>query len=76
MLPQCLYVIKYMFTTSVLLTRMVSGVLLTLTMSIAYLVSLSNILLHNLTPSLALLDFILFDREYGSACGAGFRSQT
>ncbi len=62
--PRWLYVLKYMATTSVLLTWIVFAVLLSPTVPIGYLVSPSNLLLHNLTPMLALLDFVLFDREY------------
>jgi len=62
--PQWLYAIKYMATTSVILTWLVFAVLLTPTMNVRYLVSPSNILLHNVTPMLAVLDFVLFDRAY------------
>ena len=63
-LPQWLYVIKYVATTSILLTWFGFAVLLSPTVPIEYLVSPSNIFLHNLTPILALLDFVLFDRQY------------
>ena len=53
-----------MFTTSVLLTWFAFAVLLTPIMKPAYLVSISNFCLHNLTPMLALLDFINFDHAY------------
>jgi hypothetical protein len=63
-LPDWLYVLKFMFTTSVLLTWFVFAVLLTPLMPAAYLVSSSNLFLHNLTPILALLDFTNFETEY------------
>lgn len=63
-LPDWLYVLKFMFTTSVLLTWIVFAVLLTPFMNAAYLLSTSNLCLHNLTPVLALLDFINFDTGY------------
>jgi len=62
--PRWLTIVKMMATTSVLLTWIVFAVLLSPTVPISYLVSPSNVLLHNLTPMLALLDFVLFDRGY------------
>jgi hypothetical protein len=62
--PQWLYAVKYMTTTSVILTWLAFAVLLSPTMNVGYLVSPSNILLHNVTPMLAVLDFILFDGNY------------
>jgi hypothetical protein len=62
-IPQWLHAIKFMFTTSALLTWLVFAVLLTPMMNINYLLSPSNLFLHNLTPILALLDFIIFDQD-------------
>lgn len=59
-----LYVLKFMFTVSVLLTFVVFAVLLAPLMPRSYLLSPSNIFLHDITPILALLDFILFDYRY------------
>lgn len=63
-IPGWLYVLKYMFTTAVLLTWFTFAVLLTPMMSAAYLLSASNLCLHNLTPMLTLLDFLNFDSGY------------
>lgn len=63
-IPQGLYIIKFMFTTSILLTYSVFAVLLSPTMNLSYLLSPSNLLLHTLTAVFALLDFMLFDSEY------------
>lgn len=62
-IPQWLHAIKFMFTTSVLLTWLVFAVLLTPMMNLNYLLSPSNLFLHNITPMLALLDFINFDQD-------------
>lgn len=62
-IPQRLHAIKFMFTTSILLTWLVFAVLLTPMMNLDYLLSPSNLFLHNLTPMLALIDFINFDQD-------------
>ncbi len=62
-IPQWLHAIKFMFTTSILLTWLVFAVLLTPMMNLNYLLSPSNLFLHNLTPMLALLDFMIFDQD-------------
>ncbi len=54
----CLSAVKYMFTTSILLTWLVFSVLLAPAMSIGYLTSASNILLHTIAPMLAMADFL------------------
>ncbi len=59
--PKFLYLLKYMFTTSILLTWLAFALLLTPTMPKNYLFSLSNLFLHYLTPLLAFLDFVYFD---------------
>jgi hypothetical protein len=59
-----LYAVKYMFTVSILLTFVVFAVLLSPLMPKSYLLSPSNIFLHDVTPILALLDFALCDDGY------------
>ncbi len=61
--PKWMYILKYMFTTSILLTWLVFSVLLAPTMPVGYLLSFSNLFLHHLTPLLAFLDYLLFDQE-------------
>jgi len=61
--PAWLHALKFMFTTSALLTWIVFAVLLAPTMNRAYLLSPSNLCLHNLTPALALLDQINLDAD-------------
>lgn len=65
--PSWLCALKFMATTAVLLTWFVFAVVLTPTMPAAYLLSLSNFLLHTLTPAMALADYLLFDRMTGEA---------
>lgn len=62
-IPQGLQLLKFMFTSSILLTWSVFAVLLSPTMTTAYLLSQSNLFLHNLTPVLALLDYLNFDSD-------------
>lgn len=56
-----LLILKFIFTAAITLTFMVFSVLLTPLVSVDYLLSPSNLFLHNATPILAILDFILFD---------------
>lgn len=66
--PQILYLVKYVFTVAISLTFVVFSILLTPQMvaagNAAYLASASNICCHNLTPILAILDFVFFDKEF------------
>lgn len=64
-IPAWLRVLRFMFLTSILLTWSVFAVLLTPFQTRSYLFSPSNILLHNLTAILALLDYLLDSREAG-----------
>lgn len=59
--PQWLYTIKFMFTSSILLTWIVFAVLLAPILKPSYILSPSNIFLHSLTPILAAADFFLFE---------------
>jgi hypothetical protein len=65
-IPDALYIIKYMFTVSALLTFIVFSVLLSSLLPASYLLTPSNIFLHNLTPILAAADFIVCDYGYRS----------
>lgn len=56
-----LLLIKFVFTVAISLTFLVFAVLLAPLMPISYLLSPSNICLHNLTAILAIADFIVFD---------------
>lgn len=58
--PQWLYVIKFMFTSSILLTWIVFAVLLAPILKPSYILSPSNLFLHSITPILAAADFLLF----------------
>jgi len=60
--PVWLYNLKFMFTTSIILTYIVFAVLLTPLMSFSYLVSPSNIFLHVLTPIFAVIDYLVCDK--------------
>ncbi|MBH1940925.1 Pr6Pr family membrane protein [Mobilitalea sibirica] len=60
------YILKFIFTVSILLTFVVFAVLLSPLMPLDYLISPSNIFLHNITPILAVIDFILCDYKYES----------
>lgn len=63
-----MYVIKYMFTTSITLTFVVMSAMLTPTFIQQgmgkSLLSLSNIFPHYVVPILAIVDFILFDTSW------------
>lgn len=62
-----LYVVKFMFTVAIMLTFIVFAVLLTPQQEMDYLISGTNICLHNLTPIFAIIDFILCDYGYLSS---------
>ena len=63
-LPDWLRVLRFALTVGVLLTWVVFSLLLAPMMAgTGYLRSLSNLLVHNLVPLLAGLDFVLFDYE-------------
>jgi len=62
-IPQTLYAIKFMFTASIALTFVVFSLLLAPLMPKSYLLSPSNLFLHNITAFLALADFWIFDRK-------------
>lgn len=62
--PRGLYVVKFMFTSSILLTWLVFAVLLAPILDASYILSPSNIFLHSITPILAMIDFLLFDQEF------------
>ncbi|MHB1453769.1 MAG: Pr6Pr family membrane protein [Saccharofermentanales bacterium] len=66
-LPQWLYSLKFMFTISILLTFVVFFALLAPLMSASYLFSMGNLLLHLVTPMLALADFVLCDYGFGTS---------
>ena len=63
-----LFVIKYMFTTSITLTFVVMSAMLTPTMIQSgmgkSLLSLSNIFPHYVVPILSIVDFVLFDTSW------------
>ena len=58
------YILKFMCTGAILLTFFVFAVLLAPIMPKSYLLSPSNMLLHDVTPLLALADFVLCDDGY------------
>lgn len=60
-LPKWMIVLKFMTTTSILLTYIVFAVLLSPLMEMDYLLSPTNLFLHVVTPMLAIIDFIMFD---------------
>jgi hypothetical protein len=62
-LPKTLYAIKFMFTASISLTFVVFSLLLAPLMPRSYLLSPSNLFLHNITAFFALADFWIFDRK-------------
>ncbi|SCN22838.1 hypothetical protein N3C_0984 [Clostridium sp. N3C] len=59
-----LYIIKFMFTVAIMLTFIVFAVLLTPQQEMSYILSVTNICLHNLTPIFAIADFIMCDYGY------------
>ncbi len=63
-IPKWLYTIKFMSTTAIVLTYVVFATLLSPLLSLQYIISPANVFLHNLTPILALLDFLLCDRAF------------
>lgn len=63
-LPQAAYALKFMFTSSICLTFAVFSILLAPLMPRSYLLSPSNILLHNLTAFLAAGDFLACDADF------------
>jgi len=56
-----LYIIKFMFTVAIMLTFIVFAVLLTPLQERNYLLSVTNICLHNITPIFGIADFIVCD---------------
>lgn len=62
-----LYVIKFMFTVAIMLTFLVFAVMLSPLMPKSFLLSPPNIFLHNITPILALIDFLICDYGYVSS---------
>ena len=63
-IPAWLSRIRFSLTSGILLTFAVFSLLLMPLMRADYLLSLDNLLVHNLVPLLACLDFILFDSYY------------
>lgn len=63
LLPGWIRLIRLMFLSAILLTWSVFAILLTPIMQLSYLASASNIFLHNLTPILALVDYLLDSRD-------------
>ncbi len=59
-LPRWLLTVRFTLTAGILLTFAVFSLLLIPTVSLSYLASPANLLVHNLVPLLACLDFILF----------------
>ena len=64
-LPRWLGKVRFALTVGILLTFVVFSLLLIPKMPLNYLASPSNLLLHNLVPLLASLDFILFSHNKG-----------
>ncbi len=62
--PQWLYTVKFMFTSSILLTWIVFAVLLAPILKPSYILSPSNLFLHSITPILATADFLLFEDAF------------
>lgn len=60
--PSWLCGLKFMFTTSILLTYIVFALLLTPFMNIEYLLSPNNLFLHVLTPLFAVTDFLICEK--------------
>lgn len=61
-----LYIVKFMFTVAIMLTFIVFAVLLTPLQEMNYILSVTNICLHNLTPIFAIADFIVCDYGFMS----------
>lgn len=59
-----LLTVKYMMTSAMFLTLFVSVVLLMPLKDQAYLFSMKNLCQHIFAPLIALLDFLIFDREF------------
>src|SRR5690606_12109275 len=57
------YLFKYILTTGILLTYVVFSILLSPSMPLSYLVSPSNLLVHTLTPVLAMVDYLMNDNK-------------
>ncbi len=58
---QILHTLKFMFTSSILLTWAVFAVLLAPLLSPSYILSPTNLFLHTVTPIVAAADYLLFD---------------
>lgn len=69
-IPNWLRTVKFVFTVAITLTFLVFSLILSPTFFISgtasYLWSASNIFCHNLTPILAILDWLLYDYVYKS----------
>ena len=63
-IPQWLFTVKYMITSAMFLTLLVSAALLMPFKNQAYLFSLKNLCQHIFASFIALLDFIMFDRNF------------
>ena len=63
-IPYWLLTVKYMMTSAMFLTLFVSAVLLMPLKDQAYLFSMKNLCQHIFAPLIALLDFLIFDKEF------------
>ncbi|MGE5371172.1 MAG: Pr6Pr family membrane protein [Solirubrobacterales bacterium] len=61
---QLLYSLKYLATTAVALTFTIFSVVLLPTVPLDYLMSWGNVLLHDVVPVLAVLDYLLYDTDF------------
>lgn len=63
--PQWFYTLKYIVTSALFTTLVVAfAILAPAVHNIHYVLSLKNVLAHLLTPLLATMDFLIFDKEY------------
>lgn len=85
MIPQGLFVLKFMFTAALAITLVVAATLLAPFKDQAYLFSAKNLTVHIFAPLIAVLDFLIFDRRFivrwytaflGLAMPAGYSALT
>lgn len=63
-LPRWFYYLKFAATTAISLTFIVFWTLLAWVMKPSYLYSVSNLTLHTIVPIVAVIDYILFTKDY------------
>lgn len=62
-IPNFLYILKFCSTVGITLTLLVFWIFLARLLPVSYYFSITNITLHTLSPILAIIDFLIFDKK-------------